>query len=164
MVIPSTGPEAWNTSEERHKKFNKFTDKGNTLDRNETIVLDVFANLREQLQECEGICTTVDKLIAHTADPGNRGETKNIEFDELLKAFKIIYNVAKIASEIIGLEVMSPVPVPQFDPVENFNKSLVTDIETAQSVWRQNFDIIEKSVYDFVDANDIKNKCNKEIK
>ena len=141
--LPSSGPAAWHMSELVHESFDRLSERAPTnRKRTDTIKTEVFSWLESQLSRCENIKTYVDKFIAHAAAPETRAglsdEQRGITLDGLKQNHKIIYQVTNfISSRLLYISNLGGLPTPQFDHLENLDKSWATtrDLNGARQKW-----------------------------
>jgi hypothetical protein len=141
--LPTQGPEAWLTAERVHKKFNilsQVNPKRRT--REDRIKIEVLEHLETQIKKCENIKNYVDKFIAHAAAPETRAglsdEEEGITLARLETCHKIIYQVTSfISGPLLWESNLGGLPVPQYDQLENLDKSWASakNLEKARKKW-----------------------------
>lgn len=115
------------------KKFDSLSiKKGKKRDRNDRINKKVFANLRKKLEltEIHKLRKYVNKYLAHSADPKNRGTIDLFPFRDMDKIYKNICYVAKELNEKILDCTHEFLPIWQYDPL----KFLCVPVATRQDI------------------------------
>jgi hypothetical protein len=143
VYLPTKGPNAWATSELAHKNFDKLSGvEAKNRKRTDVIRADVFVFLESQIETCKDIKKYVDKFVAHASAPETRKELsdaqRGITLDHLKAYHKTIYQVAGfISNKLLDGSNLGGLPVPQFDHLENLDKSWTTpqNLNRAHQKW-----------------------------
>jgi hypothetical protein len=148
--LPTTGTNAWDTSELVHNNFDRLADPVcEPRSRDDLISLRWFGYLEDKLKACDGVRKFVDKFIAHAADPLSReGLTREetaITLDRLRTCHRAIYQTAAFIYGPLLWEGSCAVPVPQHDHLENLDKRWITpgEREQARELWDTHFDLVK---------------------
>lgn len=150
--LPMEGLEAWGASDLVHKNFDKLArTKPEQRSRNDRISIDWLNWLNRKLDVCEDIRKFTDKFIAHAADSFSRTGLTNtqtgVTLDRLARCQKAIYQVAAFLHGPLLYEgTFGPVPVPQYDHLQNLEKGWVAkgSENKAHEFWNKNFDSIQR--------------------
>lgn len=150
--LDPTGPNAWVPSDLMHKNFDKLSQKNsNERSRDDLINSQIFDWLDEKLDSCNDIRKFTDKFIAHAAEPASRegltDEQVGVTLDRILQCHKAIYQVAAfIHGPLLYEGSVDPVPVPQFNHLENLDKAWISPDgnRRAHEIWRNNEDAIRR--------------------
>ncbi len=142
-MVPTKGPNAWGTSGLVHENFDKLSRvEPEKRKRTDVIRDDVFDLLESQIQTCKDIKQYVDKFIAHASAPETRigllDDQRGITLDRLKAYHKTIYQVAGfIKSQLLDGSNLGGLPVPQYDHLENLEKSWTTlrNLNRARRKW-----------------------------
>ena len=142
-VLPASGPTAWHMSRLVHESFDRLSGASRTnRKRTDTIRAEIFASLESQINSCRDIKTYVDKFIAHASASETRiglsDEQQGINLDRLKAHHKTIYQVAGfISAQLLYETNLGGLPVPQFDHLENLDKSWTTtrNLKKAREKW-----------------------------
>jgi hypothetical protein len=144
-ILPTSGPKAFYMSELHHKAFDELAVvTSNNRQRLDKIDLRIFHNLENLIQSCEDIKKYVDKFLAHASAPATReeltDEQKGVTLDRLKAHHKTIYQVAQfILIKLLYETNLGGVPVPQYDHIENLDKSWSTtsNLSRIRKKWRE---------------------------
>lgn len=142
-TVPSVGPEAWAKSEMLHKAFDRLSGvNAKTRSRTDVIRSELFAACEERLGVCDDVELFTHKFIAHAADPANReqltDEQERLTLNKLNSCSKALYQVAEFIGALVGNgALISPIPTPQYDHLENLDKKWATSasIELVRKKW-----------------------------
>lgn len=151
MWLPTTGAEAWGSSELAHSTFDRLADRdaerGRT--RGDLISMAWFERLEGKLSECDRVRTFVNKFIAHAADPISRSGLTEAEtlisLDHLRECHRVLYQTASfITTRVLWEGAGGALPVPQYDHLENLDKPWLAaiDIASARVFWEEQHDLI----------------------
>jgi hypothetical protein len=120
-------------SEDVHKRVDSLaginaSQRGPT----DTMRVGVIQWLKERLGECKAIYEYVNKFLAHSATPESRArlmdEETKITLGQILDAHEVICQIAEFVGQNVFLRsVGNPLPVPQFNQFEHFEKAWVTE-------------------------------------
>lgn len=130
-------------AERVHKKFEILAQVNpKERSREDPIKIDVLEHLETEIKKCESIKKYVHKFIAHPAAPETRAglsdEEKGLTLQRLETCHKIKYQVASfISGELLWESNHGGLPVPQYDHLENLDKSWVSlkNLEKARKKW-----------------------------
>ncbi len=119
--------------------------------RSDHISVEIINILENQIGKCNDVKKYVDKFIAHAATPESRSTLNNgqdkITLDKLETSIKIIYQVASYICGLLLWETTpSGIPVPQFNHLENLDKSWVStkNIEKARKKWHEVYENVSE--------------------
>lgn len=149
--LPDTGPDAWCISDIVHKNFDRLSEISSAARaRGDLISFKWFDYMEMKLSVCDDIRKYVDKFVAHAADPTSRqGLTEEqtcVTLDRLAACHKAVYQVAAfIYNPLLWEGSYGPVPVPQYDHLENLDKPWVAPgcLDKAREAWEHNLSKIK---------------------
>jgi len=142
--IENSGPKAWPTSESANKTFDKLAGiDASKRQRSDLIERKVFDILDNKLDECESVCTFVDKFIAHAADDYSRSglikEERGVSLSKLDISYKAVYQVSwNIYGKLLWKGTyLGGIPIPQYDHLKNLDKPWMTSdsLSRARDLW-----------------------------
>lgn len=155
--VANEGPEGWAPSERTHKYFDELSGvnpKKQKREKDDQVKIDILKFLEKQINECKeikNITRYVNKFIAHSATPESRAgltqEQMEITLNQLEICYKTIWQVAGyISSQLLFESGISGLPTPQFDHLENLDKSWATPaiLKKAHEEWRKIEEEIEE--------------------
>lgn len=150
--LPTTGPEAFMSSETKHECFDRISEgakDGPT--RTELISSRWFSLLLQHLTPCDDVNTFVHKFIAHAADPENRKELQGRQASITIKSLEACYKALYVVTSFIYGYLLHEgtylaLPVPQLDHLKNIDKPLVAPerIRDAHIAWDSEVGKFEK--------------------
>jgi hypothetical protein len=131
------------------KKFDALaTKQGKERHKNDKIGQKFFANLRKKLElgEIHKLHKYVNKYLAHSADPKNRGTIDLFPFKDLDKIYKNICYVARELGEKILDCSREFLPFWQYDPLEFMSAPIATqgDIKHIREYWNLRMEQIRR--------------------
>lgn len=150
--LDPTGPDAWVPSDLAHKSFDKLSQKNlNERSRGDLIHPHIFDWLDAKLDACNDVRRFTDKFIAHAAEPASRegltDEQVGVTLERILQCHKALYQVAAFINGPLLFEgSMEPIPVPQFNHLENLDKAWIPQ-DGARRVceyWERNEGVIKQ--------------------
>lgn len=140
--LPTTGPEAWATSQMLHKAFDQLAGEPTTRKRMDTVRPHILSNLKKQLSHpaIEKVCTMADRVIAHAERFAEGGaEAPTVTYSDIDEALRIIVQVTNFLSSRFFYDAAfgSVVPTPQFDVLEALDQPWVTpaNLPALQAHW-----------------------------
>ena len=144
MWLPTTGVEAWSTSERRHCEFDRLSrmTKGTRL-RGEKVRPEVIAVLQASFDQpvFSELLDIRHKLIAHAADANNRPSIiARTNLDRVASAHRVISQVAHVVSGTLLLSNgSSGLPTPQFDQFEHLANVFVAPehLDRLNDFWEE---------------------------
>lgn len=130
MWLPTTGPEAWSTSELLHEAFDKITKHEGKRRRTDKIDAAIFHRLKSAVDSptIRRVCTIADKNIAHAERTRDELESMpEITFNDIHDALRRLTQLANFISTTFFYDaaIGSVVPVPQFDVLEGLDSAWV---------------------------------------
>jgi len=139
----------------RHVGYDFLSAKDkNNRSRDDKISTDVFAAIEKEIEndfEITGeVRTYVDKWVAHAEAARTRKKHAQVldkislwKFDECYKA---LIRIGKKIALLLDDFLLCTVPIPQFDPLENWDKPLVTekDLVILNEYWSERVGEIQK--------------------
>ncbi len=126
--IPSRGPGAYLTSEQRHHTFDKMSRTGpDGRSRADLIPHALFCKLKENFGGCESVVAYCDKVIAHTADPTQMTESAKRQLAQASKRMdpcrKVLCQTASfVHCHILDAGAHTLMPIPGFYLLEFLDK------------------------------------------
>lgn len=153
--LPTTGPQAWGTSQMLHKAFDDLAGPSKKRKRTDVIQPVIISNLKAQLNHpsIKKVCTMADKVVAHAERFAENGKsaptTTYLEIDD---ALRIIVQVTNFLSSIFFYDAAfgSVVPTPQFDVLEALDQPWVTaeNLPKLQEHWHELSEAMDRWTYD----------------
>lgn len=152
LWLPTTGPDAWGSSELAHSTFDRLADRNAESERTrgDLISMKWFEHLERKLSECDRVRTFVNKFIAHAADPISRSGLTDadtlISLDHLRECHRALYQTASfITTRVLWEGAGGALPVPQYHHLENLDKPWLSaiDISSARAFWEEQHAITE---------------------
>jgi hypothetical protein len=120
---PTSGPEAWESSERNHAAFDRLS--GRSPDQrlpDDIIGNDIYGSLSDAMNDSVFVELRLlrHKVVAHAADESNRpSELVQVTLDKITRAHRILSRVAHtLSGTILYASGAGGVPVPQFDQFE----------------------------------------------
>ena len=109
-----------------HKNFDKLSGvTSSTRKRTDLIQGDLFKWLRKEFKKCELIRRYANKLLAHAADPENRGEVKCPTFDEFDNCYKVLSSMCNcVSSSLLYDTFYSFVAITPFDELTGLDTAI----------------------------------------
>lgn len=128
---PTTGPEAWSTSEMMHQAFDKLAGIKGKRRRTDTVQPELLQALKDGLshQAIEKVCAMADRLVAHAERVAESADPIPIAtYNDIDEALKRIVKVASFLSSSFFFDTSlgSVVPTPQFDVLEGLDAPWAT--------------------------------------
>ena len=142
--LPTSGPEAFHTSERLHKNFDKLAQvHPKKRSRNDVMRRETLDHLESELAKCDNVKKYVDKFIAHAAAPETierlSEEEKGLTLNRLKACHMIIYQVASfISGHLLWESNLGGLPVPQYDHLKYLDKKWTTSVNLAKAYAKWN--------------------------
>jgi hypothetical protein len=147
MRVPSSGPQAWMSSQLAHQSFDRLAGlpKGNERSRADRVSGEVYQRLIGAMksESIERLCAFVDTQIAHADnsidvdDPKLRASPADVE-----QALKAISQVRNFLSAVVLNQSFYAVavPVPQYDIAEYLDVPFIAEdrLPNARKLWNAN--------------------------
>lgn len=150
--LDPSGPTAWAPSDVMNKNFDRLSGKNpNERSRGDLVQSEIFDKLDVKLDTCNDVRRFTDKFIAHAAEPASRegltDEQVGVTLERILQCHKALYQVAAfINGPLLSEGSMEPIPVPQFNHLENLDKAWIPPdgARRAHEFWNRNEDVIKQ--------------------
>lgn len=140
--LPTTGPEAWATSQMLHKAFDDLAGGPTKRKRIQTVQPYIIANLKSLLSQpaIEKVCAMADRVVAHAERFAEGGEAApTVTYNDIDEALRIIVRVTNFLSSRFFYDAAfgSVVPTPQFDVLDALDQPWVTseNLPALQEHW-----------------------------
>lgn len=130
--LPTSGPNAWGSSERLHKAFDKLSGTSATKRRREDkIQPSVLTAVKEGLSHpaIEKVCTLADRRIAHAERLSESSDPiSTTTYNDINQALQQIVRMANFFSGSFFYDAAfgSVVPTPQFDVLEALDQPWIT--------------------------------------
>lgn len=141
--LPTTGPDAWATSELLHKAFDKITSHTGKRRRLDRINPGILARLKDALEHPTilRVCSLADTRIAHAERHAVADDAVGASFNDFDTALGQIVKIANYLSTTFFNDAAfaSIVPTPQFDVLEGLDAPWVTEenLDRLHKFWRE---------------------------
>lgn len=151
--LPTTGPEAFDSSEMMHEKFDALSGVAPAdRQRTDAIRSEVFERLEQALEQSGWleIKNFGNKFVAHAADEHSRSSItgpRGLSLERLSHCHKVICQVtAAIYGPILWEGGYGLIPIPQFDQFEQLDSPWVvaSDLDKLHAFWQTHVDAVEQ--------------------
>jgi len=136
----------------RQESFDRLSGKkDNTRQRQDGVDRKLFAKLKKGLKACDDFRVYANKFVAHAAVPSAKRDQiekeRSITLNKFDTACRAIIQVASfLSTDLLHGPSLGQVPTPQYDPLENLDKSIILESEygALSEYWHKRVQEVER--------------------